>query len=327
MKSWLLAGAISLVSAIVAALTFGAWKNSDFVDGSSDRLGMEGTFTKGFYDQGPGGDGQNRGIPDVGFMALPNKHVTARRTLDGRTIFDAAYTTGPDGFRVVPKVENARRCVLLFGDSFTFGEGVNDDETTAAQIVARSKGEVEVKNLGIGGWGPHQFLAGLQSGRFQRAITCKPTDAVYLMIAAHTARAAGRGKWDRFGPRFVVDDKGRAVRAGSFNTVGKSWRELIGFNRLTEKQEEELSAAILTEASRELQRLYPGIRFHVFLWDGVPDSVARRLTANDVRVHAIRQIIPDYSDQKYLIAPPYEYHPTPAAYERVADYLLSLLEQ
>lgn len=326
MKDWLLAGAISLVAAVAAALAFGAWKNSDFVDGQSDRLTMEGTFTNGFYDQGRASDGQFKGIKDVGFIALPNKHVTAVRKLDGRVIFDASYTTGPDGFRVVPRAENARRCVLLFGDSFTFGEGVNDDETTAAQIVTRSKGQVEVKNLGIGGWGPHQFLSGLQSGRFQRAISCKPTDAVYLMIAAHTARAAGRGKWDRFGPMFVVDDKGRAVRAGNFNTAGKTWRELVGFNRLTEEEEEELSASILTEASRELTSLYPGIRFHVFLWDGVPDGVARRLKDRGVSVHTIRQIIPDYSDEKYLIAPPFEYHPTPAAYERVAEYLLTLVK-
>lgn len=326
MKDWLFAGAISLVAAVAAALAFGAWKNSDFVDGQSDRLTMEGTFTNGFYDQGRDPDGQFKGIKDVGFIALPNKHVTAVRKLDGRVIFDASYTTGPDGFRVVPKVENARRCVLLFGDSFTFGEGVNDDETTAAQIVTRSKGQIEVKNLGIGGWGPHQFLSGLQSGRFQRAISCKPTDAVYLMIAAHTARAAGRGKWDRFGPMFVVDDKGRAVRAGNFNTAGKAWRELVGFNRLTEEEEEELSASILTEASRELASLYPGIRFHVFLWDGVSDGVARRLKDKGVSVHTIRQIIPDYSDEKYLIAPPFEYHPTPAAYERVAEYVLTLVK-
>jgi hypothetical protein len=326
MKDWLLAGALSVVAAVAAALAFGAWKNSDFVDGQSDRLTMEGTFTNGFYDQGRGEDGQFRGLADVGFMALPDRNVTAVRKLDGRVIFDASYTTGPDGFRVVPKAENAQRCVLLFGDSFTFGEGVNDDETTAAQIVARSKGQVEVRNLGIGGWGPHQFLSGLQSGRFQRSISCRPTDAVYLMIAAHTARAAGRGKWDRFGPMFVVDDKGQAVRAGNFNTAGRSWRELVGFNRLTEEEEEELAASILTAASSELAGLYPGIRFHVFLWDGVPDGVARRLKDRGVSVHTIRQIIPDYSDEKYLIAPPFEYHPKPVAYEKVADYVLGLLK-
>lgn len=320
MKSWLLAGAISLVAAVVAALAFGVWKKTDFVDGQSDRLRMEGTFVDGFYDQN-----QGKGIPDVGFIALPDKHVTARRLLDNRVIYDATYTTGPDRFRVVPKVEKAQRCVLLFGDSFTFGEGVSDNETTAAQIVAKSKGQVEVKSLGIGGWGPHQFLSGLQSGRFQKAITCKPTDAVYLFISAHTARAAGRGKWDRFGPLFVLDDKGRPVRTGNFNTMGTSWRELVGFNRLTEAEEEDLAAAILTEASRELERLYPGIRFHVFTWDGVTDGVIQRLKANGLRVHTIREIIPDYTDA-YLIAPPFEFHPTPAAYGRVADYLLTLLK-
>lgn len=314
MKSWLLAGAISLCAAVVAALAFGALKNSDFVDGQSDRLRMEGTFVNGFYDQG---------IDDVGFIAQPNKHVTARRLLDSRVIYDASYTTGPDRFRVVPKVDDAPRCLLQFGDSFTFGEGVDDDETSAAQIVAKSRAQVEVKSLGIGGWGPHQFLAGLQSGRFQRAISCKPTDAVYLFIPAHTARAAGRGKWDRFGPLFVVDDSGRPVREGNFNTVGKSWRELIGFNRLTEDEEEELAAALIAEASRELERLYPGIRFHVFTWDGTTAGVISRLTAQGLRVHTIRQIIPDYTDA-YLIAPPFEYHPTPEAYERVAEYFLTL---
>lgn len=53
----------------------------------------------------------------------------------------------------MPKVEGAPRCLLQFGDSFTFGVGVDDEETTAAQIVAKSGGQVEVKSLGIGGWG------------------------------------------------------------------------------------------------------------------------------------------------------------------------------
>ena len=113
------------------------------------------------------------------------------------------------------------------------------------------------------------------------------------------------------------------MRAGNFNTVGKSWRELIGFNRLTEGEEEDLAAALISEASRELERLYPGIRFHVFTWDGTTAGVVRRLTENGLRVHTIRQIIPDYTDA-YLIAPPFEYHPTAAAYERVAAYFLGL---
>ena len=92
---------------------------------------------------------------------------------------------------------------------------------------------------------------------------------------------------------------------------------------VTEGEEEDLAAALISEASRELERLYPGIRFHVFTWDGTTAGVVRRLTENGLRVHTIRQIIPDYTDA-YLIAPPFEYHPTAAAYERVAAYFLGL---
>ena len=289
---------------------------------------MEGTFTKGFYDQGMDKDGLNRGIADVGFIALPNKHVTAVRKLDQRVIFDASYTTGPDGFRVVPKAENAQRCVLLFGDSFTFGEGVNDDETTAAQIVTKSKGQVEVKKFGIGRLGPAPVPVGPAVGPLPREGDHLQADRRRLPDDRGPHRPRGGSR--QIGTRSVRDSSSTTragwFRAGNFNTAGTSWRELIGFNRLTEEEEEELSASILTEASRELARLYPGIRFHVFLWNSVPDGVARRLKDKGVSVHTIRQIIPDYNDEQYLIAPPYEYHPKPVAYGKVADYLLSLLK-
>src|SRR5262245_8045495 len=74
-----------------------------------------------------------------------------------QVIYDVVYTTGADHFRAVPAADHPERCVLLFGDSFTFGEGVNDDETSAAQIIIKSKGKVTAKNFGVAGWGPHQF--------------------------------------------------------------------------------------------------------------------------------------------------------------------------
>jgi hypothetical protein len=314
-RRWLAAAAVNLGAALLAVLAFGIWKRADLVDQGNDQTRMEGSITAGgFYDQG---------MEDVGFITRANRHVTARKLAGSRVLYDVSYTTGPHGFRVVPGASQARRCVLLFGDSLTFGEGVDDGETTAAQVVARSKGMVAALSLGIGGWGPHQFLAGLQSGRFQRAVTCQPTEAIYLFIPAHTGRAAGRGRWDQHGPLFYLNASGHLVRAGNFNTASTSWRALIGLNRLTEEQEEDLSAALIGEAARELQRLYPGLRFHVFTWDGTTAGMLRRLSDRGLRVHTIRQLIPDYSDA-YLIAPPIEAHPNPRAYEQLADYVLEL---
>ena len=100
--------------------------------------------------------------------------------------------SGPDkSGRCRPADYGAKSCVLLFGDSFTFGTGVGDEETYAAQIVTLSGRKVAVHNLRVGGWGPHQLLAGLQSGRFQNAVRCKPSHAVFLMIPSHIWRVAG----------------------------------------------------------------------------------------------------------------------------------------
>jgi hypothetical protein len=105
---------------------------------------MEGSITAGFY---------NQNLDDVGYILEASKRVTARKVAGPQVIYDAVYATGPDHFRIVPPAAHAARCVLLFGDSFTFGEGISDNETSTAQIVARTKGTVAAKDFGIAAWG------------------------------------------------------------------------------------------------------------------------------------------------------------------------------
>ena len=73
-----------------------------------------------------------RGRDDV-LGTAPARGVVGRSTLiyRGRLIYDTTYTIGPDGLRIEPPVaaDAAQGCVLFFGDSFTFGEGLHDDET------------------------------------------------------------------------------------------------------------------------------------------------------------------------------------------------------
>jgi hypothetical protein len=297
----LLAVAVNLGAALLAVLAFGVWERLNPVDLAKVRF--EGSITRGFYDQN---------VDDVGFITAANRRVTARALAGDRVLYDVVYTTGSDHFRVVPAATHPERCVLLFGDSFTFGIGVNDDETFAAQIVAKSKGTVEVKNLAAGGWGPHQFLAGLQTGLFQRAVSCRPTDAVYLLIRDHVERAVGRVPWDPHGPRFRLGADGQPVRDGHFDGGGGAPRAW------TEAEANELTAVLLEEGGRELQRKYPGIRFHVLTWAGVSEAIRRRLGGRP-----LEESIPGYTDEGYLI--PIDGHPNARAHERIADYVLSLL--
>jgi hypothetical protein len=99
----------------------------------------------------------------------------------------------------------------------TFGEGVQDDETLPWHVGSLTGGRYATRNLSYHGWGPHQMLAALQSGRAERAARCEVTQVIYMAYYSHALRVAGRIPWDRHGPRYVLDDSGHAVRAGYFS--------------------------------------------------------------------------------------------------------------
>jgi hypothetical protein len=81
-------------------------------------------------------------------------------------------TSNSEGLRgsrefAVPKPAGVRR-IALFGDSFTFGEDVGDDDTFAAQM-ARLLPDVEILNFGVHGYGHDQMLLYMREAlpRFQ----------------------------------------------------------------------------------------------------------------------------------------------------------------
>lgn len=332
-RLWPLAVAVNAAAVVAGVLAFLLWQHFKPVPATTR---LEGTIIDGGID---------RPTDDVGYISDANMRVTARRMVGNRALYDVIYTIGPDQLRVVPPAVNGSgaaptSCLLLFGDSFTFGEGVNDDETYAAQVVSQSGGRVAAHAFGLSGWGPHQMLAGLQSGRFPRAITCRPTDAVYLFIPDHIRRVAGRAPWDVHGPRFRLGPDGRPVRDGNFDSGGAplpvpdldegllGWRRLVGIRALGSPEEVQLTAALIIESARELKRLYPGIVFHVFDWDADDTvrsaDVMHRLAAAGLVLHPLEAIIPDYVEHldRYLIDPVLDGHPNPAAHKLIAAYIL-----
>jgi lysophospholipase L1-like esterase len=73
--------------------------------------------------------------------------------------FDAQYTTNAQGLRgtewLDPAIGNRR--IAFLGDSFTFGLGVNDDETFVARLQS-GDGEATYLNAGIAGYSTDQQL-------------------------------------------------------------------------------------------------------------------------------------------------------------------------
>ena len=322
-RRWGLVTLVNCSAAIAAVLAFGAWQRFE----TSRGVLTSTPKTPGFYEL----------ADDVGYIPKANARATVRAEADGQTVYDVDYTTGPDHFRTVPEpLGNPDACVLAFGASFTFGDGVRDDETYPAQIVSLSGGHVAAQNFAVSGWGLHQFLAGLQSGRFQRAVRCKPTDAVLVMIPSLIWRTSGVGNpWDNNGPRFRLGADGRPVRAGKFSDPDPyNWRRWVGLTPVSKGDAIALAKVVVVAAFGELRHSYPDIRTHLILyrvasWTDVglnlDDLVSFEYDLHQAGATPIplEAIMPRYRfEQRDYVLHPTDMHPNPRAYRLIADFVL-----
>ena len=84
-------------------------------------------------------------------------NYAGEKNVDGRLIHIGAQ--GARGEREVsPQPKPGRTRVVCWGESFTFGSEVGDDETWPAQLELQSGGAFEVVNLGVSAWGTDQAL-------------------------------------------------------------------------------------------------------------------------------------------------------------------------
>lgn len=317
---WGLAIVVNVAAALAAALAFGVWQRAQAPQRATGS--QAGDFEL---------------VDDVGYLPKANRQLRGGPIVNRQRLYDVFYTIGPDHFRVVPKAaDTPDGCVLLFGDSFTFGDGVKDDETFAAQIVTLSGGRVAARNFAMTGWGPHQFLAGLQSGRFQKSVQCKPTDAFFLMIPELVWRTVGvTNPWDTNGPRYRLDAGGHPVRVGTLGDPDPyNWRRWIGIKPVSQGDAKRLTIAVISEAMAELKRLYPGIRTHLILYrvaswtdvDFTVDDLVQfeyELQQAGLTPIPLEAIIPDYrfAMENYVLHPT-DTHPNARAHRRIAQFIL-----
>jgi hypothetical protein len=111
------------------------------------------------------------GRPDgaLGWVPLPNLdrfHMT-EVDLQGKPVLDYYVSTNSRGFRgrreyQIPKPAGVRRVVVI-GDSYTWGQAVEEDETIPARLEREG---VEAPNLGVISYGPGQMLLRLRQDGF-----------------------------------------------------------------------------------------------------------------------------------------------------------------
>jgi hypothetical protein len=145
--------------------------------------------------------------PDIGWGPehAGRFHAEKADPETGVPMYRVDYTIDSNLLRETRSVETGPT-IVFFGDSFTFGEGLNDADTLP-QVFADLLGRKQrVLNLGFSGYGPQQFLAELQTGRFDGVIGAQPRLFIFMTMAEHSQRTACKPAWVRLGPRYALEN-------------------------------------------------------------------------------------------------------------------------
>ena len=236
--------------------------------------------------------------PEAGVM------VGSQKSNGAQPIYDVSYHFGEDGCRITPESQvEGDPVVLFFGGSFTFGEGVNDDQTLPNQFCLAAVG-TRVVNAGFCGYGTQQMLASLENGRWDSFLQGRDVIAVYVFIDNHVRRVIGSmhvvSRWGPQMPCYQLDSNGNVIRAKSFLAERRSLCGLYGllaasntlryfdvdFPPRLQPKHFALTARIIEQSSRLLAAKSASSRMFVMLYPNskTGTSVTRYLRNDSIEV-------------------------------------------
>jgi hypothetical protein len=117
----------------------------------------------------------------LGYAPLPNTRPHHIKYYKDELIFDVVYTIDANGLRKSPPYEPGKDpgSILFFGDSFTFGEGVKDEETLPYLTGVKARGNYHIYNFGFRGYGTHQMLSAIEHGMVENLVKEPPKFVIY----------------------------------------------------------------------------------------------------------------------------------------------------
>ena len=259
-----------------------------------------------------------------------------------KTKYRAHYRTDHYGRRMTPAGE--KKNILFLGCSFTFGQGVNDEETFP-YLVGKKTG-LRTYNAGIPGASPTMVLKRIREDEFPGPVSDAETTVIFTVIPDHIMRTIGTMALFRShstslthypyaylsGDELIVRDSFagdptlRKPFLYAFSRTNFARAFSVDYPVLT-KDHYHLIARVFKEMEAGLRRKYP--RMKHFVVSFFPAGNLRQ-QYRDLRDALVRENIrifdftflhaPQFLDHSFSLK--YDGHPGPVAYELYSDLLI-----
>lgn len=274
-------------------------------------------------------------VDPVGYQPAPNTVLTGESKNSRQTFY--TYEAAIDGHsrRMAPcggEPPNGS-FALFFGCSFTFGDGLTDEQTLPARFCAQLPG-VESRNYAFGGYGVQQMFCHLIRPEIAGEVNAAAGLAFYVYIDHHLERLRGNVPWAEFSPRVDIEN-GLPVWKGPFKPSGpveKFWAQAdrlrLGkwfheaFWRPSMTKSCRKFAQICAGSRNKLRNVWPDSDLRVVIF---PHQTTAAIVAHQLKLEGVACL--DYSLLFAGSDIPYEKlyfpdgHPTPENIEAVARQL------
>jgi len=227
------------IFSVLASIVF-SFLNVLEVNTNNVRIGMS---KDSVYDRLPvlvSGESEPLGYRYKKNMKAIKSHKIATSGERTKTVYNVTYNINEHGNRLNPGLSSRNSgagSVLFLGDSLTFGEGLQDDQTLA-YYYSKVSG-IDSINAGMHGYGAHQALKMISDSSIfnDRAEGKKIATIVYMPIMIHVNRSAGYSAWDPYGPCYEISDNNKLIYKGSFsickprsNVLTRTLKKLLAFS-------------------------------------------------------------------------------------------------
>ncbi|MCP4178188.1 MAG: hypothetical protein GY756_10510, partial [bacterium] len=201
---------------------------------------------------------------ELGYLPKKNSSWTASRYFDNDMVYKCIYTINKHGYRISPPhKEKVKGCLLFFGCSFTYGEGVNDTETLPYVTGILLEENYAVYNFGIHGNGTHQMLFTFENGIVENIVKHNVTHVIYQTIyPEHVNRLLGLQPWSKRDPRYILGEHEEVIYKGHFDDDNSASHTSI--------------QKILNKLNNQLNKSYLALR--------IKKKINRKLSNNNIRL-------------------------------------------